>query len=829
MSNSSVTRTKQAANGVARQRLTCALGLMSALLLEVAASSQTPNVVAILVSFAVQSAIVITAFVWFRRRAAKGHAAPDSLVLILAGVAALPFVVEVVAREFFSHGWTLEQTLLALLRNLVLGLCAASVWPRYQQLGAALSVLLAIFAVSFGDDRSLTVLLSLYAAMGVWWLMGSYWDGLSDHVTAEAEHSLPRRWLFVLPAGIVAVVLLLAVDRGTATTALRGFMASSGGTDWYDQFASQGVNDGEALVAAENNASSFAPVETDLFLDSEEQSLYDAINEQYSEPVKNSPSERAVALPSDLVKETEQQMAQAKKANREFSTVRQSISNCSEQEDVDTNALFFVAGRTPLHLRLEEFDLFDGQNWYPSPEPKRKRVVEIETFEDKPWVLVDVATPIHGFFDEPESHVIRTASILGNRLPLPLHTVRLHIDRVDRPDLFAWAQDSILRLQRKSVPSLMVMHTQSRAVVPESLEQLEADAFRSDTARSAVSAVPTDAGSEAIAELAAAWTEGLPRGWPQINAILDRLRTEYVHDRLHTIDAEAENPTATFLMRDRRGPDYLFASSAAVMLRSLGYPTRLVSGFYASPGRFDAKSRQTPVIKEDVHFWCEVYVGGRTWLPIEPTPGYSILAPRLSLVSRMAKAIRSAGEWCASRWIPISSTATLLALLQITGLLKGIRLGMLDAWFVMAFRLTSRTARQRAVASHRLMYRRCQSVGLKPVAGETDRSFFERVLKTSDVADELSTDLLERWLRCVEWARFAPRALPFQAADLLVGSTHDADVLGTCNSIVASLSIHQLADITRPKDRPHSAIRQTVRRWRPWQERTNSPLENATA
>ena len=84
------------------------------------------------------------------------------------------------------------------------------------------------------------------------------------------------------------------------------------------------------------------------------------------------------------------------------------------------------------------------------------------------------------------------------------------------------------------------------------------------------------------------------------------LRQGYAHDRSATAPPGCTDVVAEFLLRSDRGPDYLFASSAAVLLRSLGYPTRVVSGLYAAPGRYDPRTRHTPVTGEDVHFWAEV-------------------------------------------------------------------------------------------------------------------------------------------------------------------------------------------------------------------------------
>ncbi len=106
--------------------------------------------------------------------------------------------------------------------------------------------------------------------------------------------------------------------------------------------------------------------------------------------------------------------------------------------------------------------------------------------------------------------------------------------------------------------------------------------------------------------LAKSWVEGLPEGWCQIEAVIASLRAGYTHDRSATSSPGCADVVHEFLLESRRGPDYLFASSTAVLLRTLGYPTRLVSGLYAAPGKFDARTGHTPVTQDDVHFWVEV-------------------------------------------------------------------------------------------------------------------------------------------------------------------------------------------------------------------------------
>ena len=146
--------------------------------------------------------------------------------------------------------------------------------------------------------------------------------------------------------------------------------------------------------------------------------------------------------------------------------------------------------------------------------------------------------------------------------------------------------------------------------------------------------LPAGKEMESVRKLAGKITDGLPYGWAQIAAIERYLQENYTIDR----DTKATDKTAPvneFLFETRRGPEYLFASSAVVMLRTLGYSTRLVSGFYARPERYDSKKRHTPVYAEDAHFWCEVSLGAGLWLTLEPSPGYGILQPPLGLSARL--------------------------------------------------------------------------------------------------------------------------------------------------------------------------------------------------
>src|SRR2546428_755075 len=55
-----------------------------------------------------------------------------------------------------------------------------------------------------------------------------------------------------------------------------------------------------------------------------------------------------------------------------------------------------------------------------------------------------------------------------------------------------------------------------------------------------------------------------------------------------------------------------------VMLRTLGIPSRQMSGF--GEGVFDEKTHQYTVNSLDAHSWVEVFFPGYGWIPFEPTP-----------------------------------------------------------------------------------------------------------------------------------------------------------------------------------------------------------------
>ena len=77
-------------------------------------------------------------------------------------------------------------------------------------------------------------------------------------------------------------------------------------------------------------------------------------------------------------------------------------------------------------------------------------------------------------------------------------------------------------------------------------------------------------------------------------------------------------PLESFLFQDRIGYCQQFSGAMALMLRMVGIPARVVSGF--SPGSFNRDTREYRVRDLDAHSWVEVYFSGIGWVTFDPTP-----------------------------------------------------------------------------------------------------------------------------------------------------------------------------------------------------------------
>ncbi len=103
-------------------------------------------------------------------------------------------------------------------------------------------------------------------------------------------------------------------------------------------------------------------------------------------------------------------------------------------------------------------------------------------------------------------------------------------------------------------------------------------------------------------------------------AIETYLRTHYGYT-LQLSSAKPPDPIADFLFVRHRGHCEYFSSAMAIMLRTIGIPSRVVNGF--AGGEFNDITSQYVIRASDAHSWVEAYIPGEGWLAFDPTPGGS--------------------------------------------------------------------------------------------------------------------------------------------------------------------------------------------------------------
>jgi transglutaminase-like putative cysteine protease len=116
--------------------------------------------------------------------------------------------------------------------------------------------------------------------------------------------------------------------------------------------------------------------------------------------------------------------------------------------------------------------------------------------------------------------------------------------------------------------------------------------------------------------LARSWSgEGTP--WDKANRIQNHLRRDFQY-KLEGAEKPVLDPLADFLFVRKEGYCEYFASAMAVMLRSLGIPSRVATGFQT--GYFNHVSGLYVVRASDAHAWVEGWIEGRGWTTFDPTP-----------------------------------------------------------------------------------------------------------------------------------------------------------------------------------------------------------------
>lgn len=126
-------------------------------------------------------------------------------------------------------------------------------------------------------------------------------------------------------------------------------------------------------------------------------------------------------------------------------------------------------------------------------------------------------------------------------------------------------------------------------------------------------------GHSEVAELARTLTNNASSSYEKAARIRTYLQSERFAYSLAQPQVESgEAPLHAFLFRERTGHCEYFSTAMAIMLRTLGIPTRNVNGF--AGGQYNPYGEYYALRQGDAHSWVEAFIDGHGWVTFDPTP-----------------------------------------------------------------------------------------------------------------------------------------------------------------------------------------------------------------
>ena len=158
-----------------------------------------------------------------------------------------------------------------------------------------------------------------------------------------------------------------------------------------------------------------------------------------------------------------------------------------------------------------------------------------------------------------------------------------------------------------------------------------------DSIRSHYLQVPV--GSEQVADLAHRVSQQATTPFERTLAIQQHLLENYRYS-LEADTTTLSHPLEEFLFTRKTGYCEHYATAMVVMLRAVGIPARLVTGFLAT--EWNEYGSYFTVRQRDAHAWVEVYFPHSGWITMDPTPTVSaaVITTRWEPLSQLGESLR---------------------------------------------------------------------------------------------------------------------------------------------------------------------------------------------
>ncbi|HEY2643423.1 MAG TPA: DUF3488 and transglutaminase-like domain-containing protein [Galbitalea sp.] len=262
------------------------------------------------------------------------------------------------------------------------------------------------------------------------------------------------------------------------------------------------------------------------------------------------------------------------------------------------------------YLRLTTLDSFSGKQWLPST-PKLDTKHSVTQIAPAPGLTAAIKTA-------NVSTAIQVDATTGAWLPVPYPPVDVN----GLKGSWYW-QSGTLAIRSPNTSMEGQRYTVDSLSVEPTTQQLES---APSSASSSLATVP--AGLDPIvAKTAATVTTGAKTDFEKAVALQDWFRGGTFTYSTKTPAAEGFDGSGLDVivpfLKAKSGYCVHFATTMAVMARTLGIPSRVAVGFLpgkaTKPG--DGKVTVYQVSSSNLHAWPELYFKGVGWVRFEPTPG----------------------------------------------------------------------------------------------------------------------------------------------------------------------------------------------------------------
>lgn len=260
----------------------------------------------------------------------------------------------------------------------------------------------------------------------------------------------------------------------------------------------------------------------------------------------------------------------------------------------------------PLYIRGVSFDRYDGKVWTNQLSYRRSLI------EESPGTFAFRGRRV---VSRSEIGEAMQQKILLEPLDTPVLFAAPFIERVSGtfPSLFFDATGAVYLPFPSSSRIEYTVVSRSNTLVPADLGQ-EPGPYPEWVVRQYLQ-LPFQ--SERINILAREVTQRQHNPYEKATAI----QTHLSHNYRYSLDAPLaaqDQPLEEFLFSRKTGYCEHYATAMVIMLRTVGIPARLVTGFLAT--EWNDYGNYFVVRQQDAHAWVEVYLPHSGWIGMDPTP-----------------------------------------------------------------------------------------------------------------------------------------------------------------------------------------------------------------